>query len=233
VTYVQASDFRPGSGKWYTHGIPLSEDDADSNALSDAITAMSEAFDLYTFDHFSPEPGDGPPEGTITLDVSGSGGPNLTVPKRIRSITDVSLRDREGVLTSQDVAVYRVTQSLVNGARTEGDLDSISVIPGKYLTGTGWWGDSTYPGNWSYWPVGTNSVQLTGTFSWENTPEQVKRAVSLMVYDAIKPSTDTLHRADRWATPNANFTVATPNPTGLPEVDGIISQFTRDRIPAI
>lgn len=234
MTYITSSDFRPGSGKWYTHGIPLTMDDADNNSLSDAITAMSEAFDLYTFDHFSPEPGDGPPETTITLDLPGSGGPNLYVPKRIRSITDVSLRDRDGVLTSQDVSVYRVTQSIIGGGRQEADLDMVSVIPGKFLASSGWWGDESYPGNYVAWPLGINTVQLTGQFSWLTTPEPVKRAVSLMVYDAIKPnSMNLLGRASQWSTPAGNFLAAAQNPTGLTEVDGIIAQFTRDRIPAV
>ncbi len=230
--YVSSADFRPGSGKWYTHGIPLTEDDADNNSLSDAITAMTQAFDLYTDDHFEPEPG-GEPETTMTLDLPGSGGPNITVPKRIRSLTDVSLRDFNGNLISQLPSVYRVIQSIVDGKRTEGDLDQISVIPGQWLSGVGYWGDNFYTGSWQYFPLGVNSVQITGTFSWPSTPEQVKRAVSLMVYDAIKPGTDVLRRADRWATPTANFTVAVANPTGMPEVDNIIGQFTRNRIPAI
>ena len=65
------------------------------------------------------------------------------------------------------------------------------------------------------------------------TPEQVKRAVALMVYDAIKPNTDVLRRADRWFTPEAQFTMTKTQPTGMEEVDGIISQFTRNRVPAI
>jgi hypothetical protein len=236
MTYVVAADFRPGSGKWYTHGIPLTEDDADSNALSDAITAMSEAIDLYTRDHFEPEPGDGPPEGTITIDMSGNGGAAIELPKRIRSITEVALRDRDGVLTVQEPSVYRYTQSLIEGGTLvdhDHDLDQIALIPGQHLTGTGWWGDSMYPGIWHTWPIGPQTIQVTGQFSFATTPEQIKRAVALMVYDAIKPSSDVLHRSERWATPTASVIRAPADPTGLPEVDGIISQFTRDRIPAI
>lgn len=231
--YISSADFRPGSGKWYTHGNPLTVDDADNNSLSDAITAMSETFDLYTSDHFSPEPGDGPPESTTTIDISGNGGPNLSVPKRIRSISDVSLRDRDGTLTSQDPAVYRVTQSLVGGERTEGDLDQIALIPGRYLTGTGFWDDWTYSGSWTDWPIGINTVQLTGTFSWSSTPELVKRAVALMVYQEIKPSTDPLQLSERWATPTASMIMAPKDPTGITKVDEIIKQFTRSRVPVL
>jgi hypothetical protein len=126
-----------------------------------------------------------------------------------------------------------VTQSIVNGERQEADLDMISVIPGKYLTGSGWWDDWLYTGIWQNWPIGTNTIQLTGTFSWETTPEQVKRAVTLMVYDAIKPQGDPLHRAAQWSTSNFQIVRANTNPTGIPEVDNIIDQFTRNRVPAI
>jgi hypothetical protein len=235
VTYVQPSDFTKGSGKWYTHGLELTDDDADANAISDAIQAQSAAFDLYCEDHFEPEPG-GSPEGTAVINVAGSGGPNLYVPKRIRSITDVSLRDVNGTLTSQDASVYRVTQSLVDGNRQEADLDMISVVSGKFLSGTGWWDDWTYPGIWTNWPLDIDSVQITGTFSWPVVPEQVKRAVALMVYDSIKPSAPGIRTASRYISGSTSFEMppSTPDaPTGLNEVDRIIGQYTRNRIPAI
>lgn len=235
MSYVLPSDFSKGAGKWYTHGLELSDDDADANAISDAIQAQSAAFDLYTDDHFEPEPG-GSPEGTTTLNVAGSGGPNLYVPKRIRSITDVSLRDVNGDLTSQDATTYRVTQSLVNGERQEADLDMISIISGKALTGTGWWDDWSYPGWWVNWPLDIESVQITGTFSWATTPEQVKRAVALMVYDSIKPSAPGIRTASRYISGSTSFELppaSSDSPTGLHEVDRIIGQYTRNRIPAI
>lgn len=236
MTYVVAADFRPGSGKWYTHGLELTDDDADANALSDAIAAQSQAFDLYTADHFSPEPGDFP-ETTTTIDLTGQGGAHLYVPKRIRGIANVWLRNYLGDLTLQDPAVYRVTQSLLSGERQEADLDMISIVPGRYLNQTAFspsW-DWDYPASYTTWPIGVDTVSVEGTFSWATTPEPVKRAVALMVYDTIKPSAPGIHTASEWSTQSARFVLPAPdtNMTGLMEVDRIIGQFTRQRIPAV
>jgi hypothetical protein len=133
--YVAVSDFRTGTLKWYTAQLALDTTEAPDASLTDAIAAFSDRIDFLTGDHFEPEPSN----GDMTLDVDSDGGPHLYVPKRIRTLSAVAIRDSAGNLTTQDDSVYRVRASLAGGARQPGDLDIVELIPGQYLSWGGPW----------------------------------------------------------------------------------------------
>lgn len=223
MAYLTAAEFRAGATSWYTRGLTLTPAEASDPELTAAISAMAETFDLYTDDHFDPEPG-GTPETTTTIDVAGSGGPRLMLPKRVRSLTRVDIRDSNGDLTEQTSTDYRLIQSLNSAGtdRTEEDEDYLEIVGGQLLSH----GEAV-------WPKGVNTIRLTGKFSWGSCPEMVKRAVALMVWDLFKPLREDLHRAGSYQTSSIQVNFASSEPTGIPEADRIIAQFTRNRIPAV
>lgn len=188
---------------------PIEAPDAEITA---AIAAMAQSFDEFTADHFEDENA-----LTLEMDVRHPTR-SLVLPKRVRTVTSVVTVDSEAAETIEDATTYRVRSSLdAAGAVSVGLLDSVEIIPGQRLS-TG-----------DIWPVGPRTVKVTGDFSWLVTPDRVKRAVALMVYDHFKPEAGKLRRAERLSTPDMTVLFADTEPTGIPEVDGIIEEFTRKK----
>lgn len=208
--YVAVADFRAATLQWWTRDLALDVVDVPDAQLTGAIQAQSDRIDMYCFDRFEPE--------TSAFLVDGWGGTKLWVPKRIRTVTQVETQNELGVFTVETAGTYRVTGSLATGSRSKEDLDYIAVIPDRYLS------DGK-----EEWPVGSQVVRLTGTFSWAATPEEIKRAVSLMVWDILTRTNPDLRRASQLELDGEQLDLSASKPTGIPEADEIIGRFTRIR----
>jgi hypothetical protein len=178
VAYVVPEDFLEVTAKPWCRNLIVGEGDVP--ALATAIVQVTSRIEHELQDDFEPPN----PDNDVVFEVDGSGQCRLYCPRRIRSITSVKLRDSAGALTVQDTGTYRVSASL-NAAGTamvdQAKQDWLEVIPSRMLsTGA------------DYWPVGPQTVQLTGKFGWGVVPDDIKRLVALQVYALVRPSADPL-----------------------------------------
>lgn len=215
--YVDPDDFRTATAKWFAKQLTLTDTEIADPDLAEVIAYASGVIDDECSDHFEPEPGGGPPEPDTTLDVDARTSGSLRIPKRVRSLTQVQTRDKDGNLTLEAASTYRLTKSLDSaGITAVRQWDFLDVVGGQWLST----GEAT-------WPEGIQTVRLTGTFSWAVVPRDIQRAVALLVFDVIKGKNVELHRATRVHTDQASYDQALTEPTGLPEVDRIIARFGR------
>ena len=166
---------------------------------------MTTQVELDLADDFEPAGGD--PDETIT--VTGWGTSRLYAPRRVRSLTTVSVR-WPWVTTFTATTAYRLHKSL-NAAGTAmidgANSDWLDAMPGL-----------TYGG----WPAGADTVQLVGKFGWAAVPDDIKRLVALKVYDQIKGSADPLSRIVQRQTIDATITFG-PSP----EITDITNRYRR------
>lgn len=210
MSYILPADFRAATTKWYTLGLTKTSTEASDAQLTDAIKRASDLIDHHTNDHYEPE-------ASMSIDVDGSGTSILRIPKRIRSVSLVETRDLDGVLTTEVASSYRVIRSLDStGLARVGSLDAIAVVKGRRLV------DGSVG-----WPIGLETVRVTGTFSWGACPEAIKEAVALLVFDMVSPKRADLHRAEKWETKEHLISVARTIPTGIPRVDQVIDEYRR------
>lgn len=217
MAYLVAANFREGSVTWYTAGLTLTTEQASDANLTAAIASYSLQLDDWTNDHFETE-------ASTTVELAGDGTDRLVLPKRFTAITTVKTRDANGTLTLQSATAYRFTSSLESSGsrrRSKDALDTLDVVPG----GPGLSGVSE--GSF-VWPCGPQTVQVIGTSGWTTTPERVKRAVALLVWDHFAPRGDSVYRAQRWQTEQASYDASISEPSGLPEVDKIVADLKRD-----
>jgi hypothetical protein len=205
--------------------MALSMTDAPTDALiTAAIARLSTRLDNWTNDHFETD------ALTLDLDVYLASS-RLRLPKRCTAVTTVNTRSPAGVLTLQPATAYRLSSSLeqAGSLRTEGSsIDTIDIILDTTLglTGTLW------DGEW-VWPVGTQTVQVVGSFGWTDTPADIKRAMALLVWDHFKPQASALRQASRQTSADLTVEYAITEPSGIPEVDDIIADYKRDSIVAV
>jgi hypothetical protein len=210
VSYVTFSDFRTPTPE-YAFGLDLSATEAPDAVLAASIASLSQRIDDLTNDHFESE------TSTYDLDVSDYSS-RLYLPRRCRAVTSINIRDAAGALTLQPATAYRLSSSLSSsGDYAQSDVDYVDLL--TELT-TGLW----------YWPLGTRSVQVAGTFSWGVTPPDIKRAVARLVYEHFKEQRPDVDRAETIT--NAGVTLRfletdAEHPTGIREVDEIIHRYYR------
>lgn len=211
TAYIDPDDFRTATAKWYTTGILLTTAQAGDTILEQTIAHVSQQLDEWTGDHFLPE--------EASIDLRGTGGTILTLPRRTRSISALKTRDHDGVLTAEASTAYRLCSSLNSDGTDfseEHIYDYVEMIPQEFLNdGTG------------VWPAGNKTVQVTGAFGWAATPEAIKRACALAVWNILAAKSPEERRASEWSTKDARYVASDTLPTGLPEADTIIKQFTR------
>lgn len=211
MAYIAAAAFREGSKQWYTAQATLTEEQASTADITAAIASFSAQFDSWTNDHF-----EATASTEFAIDVRDPGR-NLYLPRRVRSVTQVETIDVDGVATVEPATSYRIHSSLnAAGSEAKGDLDWVELLPGEIL--------NTDSGGW---PWGTGTVQVTGDWDYLVTPDRVKRAVALLVWNHFAPRGDSLHRAQRWQTEQASYDASQTTPSGLPEVDAIIEDIRR------
>ena len=217
MAYVTFADFRTATLAEHCYGLALTTTEAPDAALTAAIATYSQRMDNLTNDHYETE--------TLTYDLDvDSTTDRLYLPKRCRSISTLQTRDYAGTLTNEATTVYRLTSSLdAAGALREpiGGLDHLDIIPGGSGLSTGY----------MTWPVGPQTVRVTGQFSWATTPSEIKWAVARLCYARFKESRADLDRAETLT--NAGVTLRflesdAEHPTGLREVDEIVADYKRD-----
>lgn len=70
------------------------------------------------------------------------------------------------------------------------------------------------------------TVTLAGvTYGWTSTPNDIKRAVALLVYDELSGRNVSQHKAIRWQTGDAIYEIDPASKTGIPEVDRILQRY--------
>jgi len=210
MAYVAPGDLLAKTKKSWAQGYTLTESDGDATYIASVIADVEAWVDLTLDDDFEPAGGD--PD--TTLDVDGSGMPRLYVPKRVRSLTTVELRDSAGILTAQAATLYRLRSSIVNGALA-GGADYLELIGSLSASG-------------GAWPYGINAVKLTGKFGWAAPPAEIKRLVALLVFDRVKSKNGNLRKTEQLQTRDATYTFVDPEDikTGITEADDIIYRYS-------
>lgn len=211
--YIAIADFRSGTQTWYTRklpGLPWTTGDVPDADLTAAIGAASDWIDRECDDHFEEE-------DPLTINVDGSGLQKLYLPKRCQSVTSVSTLNTDGInYTVQTSTTYALVSSLdSSGNEFSGlhDLDYLVIPGGQYLNV---WGSG------QVWPQGVSNVRVVGKFSWNATPERIKRAVALKVWDALTGVNPSLLRADRYTSDVGTFDMAP-----IVEVSEIVNEYKR------
>jgi len=216
MALLTEADFRDPVPNEVCQGLQLEDAEAPASLLTAAIARLTAKLNIYTDDFFEPR--------SLTIDLDGGDRARLILPYRCTSLTSVSLRDQNDVLTVQAAAVYRFTSSLnAAGAEAVGDFDYIDVVP----QGDGLTGGPTGSGA-TRWPAGPKTVRVIGSFGWTTVPVDVKRALALMVFHHFKPIRGDLRLATRVTTADQVTDFAATDPTGIPEADEIISAYRRD-----
>ena len=223
---------RPDTVAEFAFGLDLETTLVPLDAtITSAITRMTARFEDLVNDSFSTAT-------TQTLELNGSGTSRLIIPKRTTAVTAVKTRDYAGTLTTQASTVWRFTSSLdAAGAKRVGGWDYIDVVPGQYLTGlydpyaqysTINYTELTWP---SVWPQGPQMVQVVGTTGWTTCPDDVKRAIALLVSDHFHAPSGSYRRASEW-TDGTTRVLGAPvdedHPFGMPEVDQIFREYRRE-----
>lgn len=169
-SYISANDMRSGSLYPYI-AVPSSGGGSVSDARITAMgTAASRIVDSYCRDTFGTAE-----SGTIL--VYGTGRAWLPVPKRIRSITSITVLDYDGTTagtcTTDD---YRIHTSFsdVSGSNVYQARNGEDGLELKQSLSFGNAG--------GYWPVEPYTVQIVGSFGWPETPEVVKWATAVLVW---------------------------------------------------
>ena len=129
--------------------------------------------ELDLADDFEPPGGD----ADEAINVDGWGMNRLNAPRRIRSLTTVEVRwPWLTTYTTQASTAYRLRKSL--------DTAGTSMVEGR----TSDWLDALLSLSTGVWPLGAETVRLTGKFGWAAVPTDIKKLVAIKVYDIIKPT---------------------------------------------
>lgn len=207
MAYIVAADLRPTSSKWFAARSKITVAQVTSDAtITDAIAAVSAEIDEYTRDHFEPLT-------PTTLTVGGSDDLVAYLPARIRTLSQVEVRDSSGVFTVLPATSYRLSSSVAGSVVHVAGYDFLSFIQ--------WYGD------WTTWPSSSQSIRLTGTFGWPATPEGIKLATALIVADRLLPAGDLMRRANAFQTADASYQMASTSPSGIPDADRELARYRR------
>jgi hypothetical protein len=217
MAYIVPADFRPETTASWCSGLVLPADQASSGDLTIAIAAISQRIEEKTGDYFTKQTL--VLEHDVTPRNTGDEGRRLYLQRRCTAVTTVKLRDYTGTLgAAQTASLYRLHSSLdTAGAVQLGELDWLDLVPlSAGLTGL----SVTNP--WA-WPVGPQTVQVTGDFGWTVTPGDIKRATALYVWDLFFRQAGDLGRARAFSRGDARIELA----DGVPEADEILKDYMR------
>jgi len=219
------ADFRPdGNVAEPVIGFTLTQAQANDPDLTASIARLTRRLEDLTGDRFVQSVGE-----VVELDVMVDSD-SLYLPYRTTAVSTVKTRDAQGVLTTQSASAYRLNTSLDStGSRRLGTWDSLDLVP--YGSGLA----ATYS-SW-YWPRGTQTVQVTGTFGWTVAPPDIVRALAQLCWDHYMTKRGDLGRASsvNMAGETLTFFRAGENPynarvasVGIPEVDQVVAEYARD-----
>lgn len=188
MTYVAAANFRLANIKPWTSGLVLTEGDATDAYLDLVIASVTTQVELDLNDDFEPPS----PDNDETISATGNGLATLYLPRRTRSLTTVSTVDSYGTITAQAAGSYTLRSSLNAGGTAMVEGRRMDELEALNLTTT-------------IWPWGANSITLVGKFGWAAVPDDIKRLVSLRVYDLVKATSDPLSRVQQRNTIDAQI----------------------------
>lgn len=204
MAYIAAADFRERTVKPYCTNLILGESDGLDAYIDLIITQVATQVELDLADDFDPPN----PDTDEIISVDGSGWSRLYLPRRVRSLTTVETRALE-VYTVQASTKWRLRKSL-NTAGT-------GMIEGRVSD----WLDAVSLST-TIWPLGADTVRLTGKFGWAAVPDDIKRLVALKVYDLIKGNADPLSRIVQRQTLDATVTYGQSS-----EIADIMARYQR------
>ena len=208
MAYIAAADFRERTVKPYCANLILGETDGTDVYLDLVIAQVTTQVELDLADDFEPPGGD----ADEAINVDGWGTTRLYAPRRVRSLTTVQTRQPwlTTLVTENATTAYRLRKSLnaTGAAMIDGSTsDWLDALPGL-STGI--------------WPLGAETVKLTGKFGWAVVPDDIKRLVALKVYDQVKGSGDALSRIVQRQTLDATITYGPPE-----EITNIEKRYRR------
>ncbi len=186
MAYVAATDFRERTQKSWCANLILIESDCTDALLDLHIAQMAAHIETELDDDFDPPT----PDNDETINVDGTLGSRLYVPRRTRSLTTVSSQPLLGSVTLIASTSYRLHSSL-NAAGT--------AMVGRAKRD---WIDSLSGTTWN----SPGGIQLVGKFGWSAVPTDIKRLVALRVYRLIKSSSDPLTTIAQRTTADAIIT---------------------------
>ena len=191
MAYIAAADFRERTVKPYCANLLLDETHGTDSYIDLIIAQVTTQVELDLADDFEPPN----PDNDETIDVDGWGTLRLYAPRRVRSLTTVAARWPDvSTFTTLASTSYRLRKSLntAGTAMVDGRTsDWLDAMPGLFT---------------GIWPLGAETVRLTGKFGWAAAPEDIKRLVALRVYDLIKGNADPLSRIIQRQTFDATIT---------------------------
>lgn len=189
MAYIVAADLRERTQGSFAANLILGEGITDAY-IDSVIAQVSTQVELEVSDDFEPPN----PDNDEVIEIDGSGMARLYVPRRVRSLTTVETRwPWLSTYSTQASTTYKLHKSLnstgtamVDG-RVADYMDALTIS-----TGT--------------WPLGGDTVRLTGKFGWAAVPWDIKRLVALRVYTLLKPSSDPLQTIVQRTTADAVLT---------------------------
>lgn len=216
MAYLTPADFRAGAGLHEVcTGLSLTATEAPDAGLTSAIARLSQRVDDYTGDHFESQ------TAVIEkLDVSFASD-ILFLPRRCTAVTTVQTQDELAVLTAQTSFRFRSSLNAAgDGLRDPATMtDYLQIIPGgPGLTGVDW--------GW-VWPMGPQTVWVTGTYGWTTCPSDIKRALALLVFNHFKPIRADLRLAETVSVADSTIRFGATFPSGIVEADDILYDYKR------
>lgn len=191
MAYIAAADFRERTVKPYCANLLLDETHGTDSYIDLIITQVVTQVELDLADDFEPPN----PDNDEVILADGWGTTRLYAPRRVRSLTTVEVRyDWQSSFSTVATTSYRLRKSL-NTAGT-------AMVDGR----TSDWLDGLIGMTLGVWPLGAETVRLTGKFGWAAVPDDIKRLVALKVYDLIKGNADPLSRIVQRQTFDATIT---------------------------
>ena len=204
MAYITPAQLRPGTATW--PDLVLDERDVRFETSGGDTDALLTAAIAAWSAEFDAATGDHFETVSSGPDVLvvGTGTTILPVCYRIISFTSLDQIDREGTATALGTSIYRVGTSWL-----------------ERLDGLGWNVRYTYR---------LNDL----SYGWPTTPHAVKRAVALLVWDALKAQGGGRHLARRWVAGDTEFEAdRDPDDSfGIPEVDRVVRRY-RLRYPRV
>lgn len=210
--YVSHDDLRAATALYpylVVPTVPNAQGGTISDLRLDAMgSAASDLIDAYCHDHFAPTTG-----GTVTVYGDDSG--FLRIPRRIRSVSSVTVLDYAGSTTAITTAYYRVESSFsdLGLVVNEAGQDGLALLQTLPVVGP--------------WPASPYTIRVVGDFDWLTTPEAVKHAAATIVFSWC--SNDVPPNVESVDSGSMRFTRPRPSSdtTGVLEADILLQRFRR------
>lgn len=191
-------------------GLPVAE--ADDATVELGISSAEDLVDRVTSDRFAKE-------DARTFLLSGKGGRLLFLPRRARTITEVTVFG--SLLSVNNYVVHRSLNAAGDDFAEDGDFDAIELAATS---------DPWPAGVWQ----GKPPVSVKGDFSWAAVPRRITDATARLAQRSLKKSSvppDVI----RWTTETATFDrgatdVIARSLTGYLDIDSLLARYVRSPV---